>query len=177
MKKKTKNLIFAMVLLLLLITAFLCSYVSGRTVAKLFSEYENYEVTIIKASSIGVIDSETVLTADQKEMLMDLFRETSFSRVTASTIHCTIRYEIRINGTRKSKNGDIINGVLLLAQSTEVKYFLISGGEFNGKLLKIHNNQWDARIDEIIALSEVAATDISIARQPSGFVESAAVAK
>ena len=154
MKKRTKVLIFVGVLVFFLIVAFQFFFVSGGTVAKLFSEYESYEVTITKSSSIGVIDSETVLTANQKEMLMALFRETSFRRVIANTIYtpATARYEIRSNGTHQTQNGDIINGVLFFAESTGGKYLLISGA-FSGKHLKIYNNQWDARIDEIISLS------------------------
>ena len=157
MKKRTIILIIVGVIVLLLVVAFLYFYVSGRTVANLFSEFENYEVTITKSSSIGAIDSETVLTSTQKEMLINLFRETSFRRVVADVVYTTnrVRYEIRINGTREAQNGDIITGVIFYAESTGGEYLLISG-EYNvsGKHLKIYNNQWNERIDEIIAQSD-----------------------
>ena len=84
MRKNTKVLIIVGVFILLLVVAFLYFYVSGRTVANLFSEFENYEVTITKSSSQGVIDSETVLTSGQKEMLNNLFKETYYRRVVAN---------------------------------------------------------------------------------------------
>ena len=155
MKMHKKAIIIVAVLLTITVAAFFYFYVSGKTVANLFSEYKNYEITITKSSSIEVIDSETVLTADQKEMLIELFREASFRRVIANTIYTpsTVRYEIRINGTHQANNGDIINGVLFFAESTGGEYLLISG-EFSGKHLKIYNNQWDARIDEILNASQ-----------------------
>ena len=65
MKSRTNTLIFAGILVLLLVVAFLYFFVSGRTVAKLFSEYEQYEVAITKSSSIGEIDSVVYFTFHQ----------------------------------------------------------------------------------------------------------------
>ena len=156
MKKRT-ILVFVGGIVLLLVVTFLYFYVSGRTVANLFSEFENYEVTINRSSSIGVIDSETVLTSTQKEMLKNLFRETPFRRVIAAVVYTadTARYEIRINGTHETQNGDIITGDIFYAESTGGEYLLISGEySVSGKHLKIYNSQWNKRIDEIIAQSD-----------------------
>ena len=155
MNKRIKNLIFIGIFSLLLITAFLYFFVSGKTVENMFSEYENYDVTIIKSSSLGVIDSETVLTSKQKEMLKNLFRETSFRRVIGDTVYTTdlTRYTININTSidevYQARNGETIAGVLFSADSMGGEYFSISG-EFNEKHLKIYNKQWNVRIDEII---------------------------
>ena len=166
MKKHRNAIIIIAAILIIAIVAFFYFYVSGRTLAKLFSEYENYEVTITKSSSIGVIDSETVLNTNQKEMLINLLRETSFRRVIANTIYTptTVRYEIKSNGTHQTQKGDRMTGVLFFAESTGGKYFLVSGA-FNGKHLKIYNRQWDTRIDDILNTSlkpfdSISAADI-----------------
>ena len=158
MKKRTKTLIAVGVFVLLLVVVFLYFYVSGKTVANLFSEHENYEVTITKSSSLGKVDSVTVLTSTQKEMLKNLFRETSFRRVIADTVYTanTVRYEININGIRQAKNGDTITGDIFNASSTGGEFFLMSGEySISGRHLKIYNNQWNERIDEIISQSDV----------------------
>ena len=156
MRKSAKILIVAGVFVLLLVAAFFYFFVSGMTLASLFSGYENYEVTITKSSSQGVIDSETVLTSTQIEMLNSLFKETSYRRVLADIVYSkdTTRYEIRINGTRQAKNGDTITGDIFYAESTGGEYLLIFGEySISGKHLKIYNNQWNERIDEIITQS------------------------
>ena len=81
MKKRRNAIIIIAVLLIIVVVAFFYFFVSGKTVAKLFSEYENYEVTVIESSSIDTVIREVVLTSQQKQMLKDLLRETTFSRV------------------------------------------------------------------------------------------------
>ena len=161
--KKNKNVIIIIaVLLIIVIVVFFCFYVGGRTVVNLFSEYENYEVTLVKSSSVDTVLGEMVLTSQQKEMLKDLLRETAFSRVLSSVVYSTdsTRFEIRVNGTHQIKNGDVITGQIFTAESMGGKYFQIHNA-FNGRHLRIHNNDWNARLDEILNVSQKPFSELS----------------
>ena len=168
MRKRRNAIIIIAILLIIAIVAFFYFFVSGKTVANLFSEYENYEVTVIESSSIDTVIKEMVLTSQQKEMLKSLFRETTFSRVISSVVYSTdsTRFEIRASGTHRTQNGDTITGDIFVASSLGGKYLQISGAFNNGKHLRIHNSEWNARIDEILNISQkpfsdLAANDIS----------------
>ena len=156
MKKKTKIFIVVGVIVLLLVAVFLYFFVSGRTIVKMFDGYYDYEMVIVKRSSFDTVDSVTVLSSQQEEMLKNLFRDSSFRRVISDIVYPPdpTSYEIRINGSYKTKNSDsITTGEFLFADSVGGKYLLMSNA-FNGKHLRIYNNQWNARLDEIIALSD-----------------------
>ena len=55
MRKRSNAIIIIAILLIIAIVAFFYFFVSGKTVANLFSEYENYEVTVIESSSIDTV--------------------------------------------------------------------------------------------------------------------------
>jgi hypothetical protein len=160
LKNRNINLIVAGVLVLLAGLLFLRFYVSGGTVAKAFGKYENYEVTITKSLSTDLAGTPVVLTSQQKGMLKALFAETPFRRALQSggvlVRGSAANYEIVITGTYQSPNGDVFTGALFRAGSLGGEYFDMSetvSGTYSGQL-KIHNSQWDARMEEILALSE-----------------------
>ena len=155
MNKHRNAIIIIAILLIIVVIAFFYFFVSGKTVAKLFSEYEQYEVTVIKSSSIDTVIREVVLTSQQKQMLNDLFKETTFSRVISSAVYFTdtTRFEIRVSGTHQTQNGDVISGDIFVAEAMGGEYFRINIA-FDGKHLRIHNNNWNVRLDEILSLSE-----------------------
>jgi hypothetical protein len=160
LKNRNVNLIVAGVLVLLAGLLFLRFYVSGGTVAKAFGKYENYEVTLTKSLSMDPAGTPVVLTSQQKGMLKKLFMETPFRRTSQSegalVRDSATNYEIVITGTYQSPDGDVFTGPLFRAGSLGGEYFDMSetvSGAYSGHL-KIYNSQWDARMEEILALSE-----------------------
>ena len=156
MKKRAKIFIVVGVVVILLVAVFLYFFVSGRTISSMFDGYYDYEIVIVKRSSFDTVESATVLSSQQEEMLKNLFKDSSFRRVISDIVYTPdlTSYEIRINGSYKTKNSDsVTTGEFYFANSVGGKYLSMSNA-FNGKHLRIYNNQWDIRLDEIIALSD-----------------------
>ena len=156
MKKRTKGIIKASIAAAVLAVAFVLIFnhfhVAGTEFKGVFQMSETTEVTLEGRRLLQPASVSITLNAEQKEMLKELFKESSFRRVFfygVRDIHTDDRmdYEILIN--------DRAQGIGINFASHGGEFMtVVYSPSFDGWRLKINNDQWNAAMEEIIAAAD-----------------------
>ena len=145
MKKNYKKIIGIIIILIIIYFGYTYFNISGSQIEGANQISSNSSASIRKLEWPGGQSQEYELNKGQIEKLKKLIMETDFIRVLDGQVFfdASVHYYISINNKDK-KPGVIIN-------SLGGEYISVFD-QFNGKYLKIKNQDWEESLEEILSL-------------------------